>query len=619
MLKSFRNLLEGPGRWIFLILLCAAFGVFGVPALENFGGSSAVTVGKQEVSARDLELEVRNQVARIQQQNPSVTRDQLMSAGIGQQALDTLIVRALLEEEARKLGIGAPDEVVQAYIRQLDGLTDPETGRFQQERLALFLQQERMTPGMFGDMMRSEIIRNQLIGALGANAPAPEELTRYYILRRLESREVRYALLPSEGAAAEPTDEEIEAAYQASLDQYQTPEYRTLTVLTITEDDVASEVTVSEDDLQQLYNARVGAEAAAETRSIRQILVPAASADEAAALAADGADLAAIAEATSARITTLNDQLRSTFVNEDLAEAVFAAEEGALVGPISTDFGTVFAEVASISASQGRSFEEMREELEAELRSEISQDSLIELVEEFEGQRDLGVGIEAAAETVGLEARTEGPLDRELITRFGAIANVPAALGQEAFLLAEGEESRSVRLEDGYGFVTVEQITPPAPRPLTEVRSEVVAALKAERRENAANELKARFQALLAQDKDFAAAATELGGTVETVTFGPGSQPEGLPAGLAPQAANASVSELFSFGAADNQVVVGEVTGVSFEQLDALEAVLPQFAVQIGQSISGELSQAYLEALQESTNVKQNARQIARGLGQDTQ
>ncbi|GGY49473.1 peptidylprolyl isomerase [Parvularcula lutaonensis] len=616
MLKFFRGMLEGPGRWIFIILLVAAFGVFGVPALENFGGSAAIKVGSQEISAQEVEQEFSTRLRQVQAQNPNVTREQALAQGLDQQVIEILTAQALLEEEARRLGLAVPDSVVQQYIEQIDGLADPSTGRFDRQRLGLYLQSAGLTLPGFRDQIAAEILRLQLADAVAQPVAAPEELTRLLILRQFENRQVQVATVPADAAEAEPTEEEIEASYQADIESYQTPEFRTLTVLTIDESAVTDSIDVSDEEIEQLFNVRAGALAAGETRSIRQILVPQAQADGAAAAAEGGID--AIQQATGGTVTVLEDQRQSDFINEELGEAVFAAEEGALVGPIATGFGVVYAEVTDVKEAQGPSLEDLRDELEAELRAEIADRRILELVEGVEEARDTGASLAEAAEAVGLEARTEGPVDRELFTRFGSIANIPQELGREGFLLSEGEESPPIRLNDGYGFVAVEDITPPQPIPLSEVRDQVVAKLEAEKRASAADEILARFQAGMAEGKTFSAVAEELGATVQTETVSLIDQEPKLPQPVLAKAFDLAIGELGSVPVEGEPAVqVIEVTNVSYADSSAVQPVLPQLSAQFGQQIAGELNQAYLFAIEEDVEVKQNPSQIARAFGRD--
>lgn len=620
MLKTFRGLLEGPGKYVFAVLLILAFSVVGVPALENFGSRAAVKVGSQEITSLQLEREILSQVRQIQIENPDVTREQALQAGIGQRAIETLVARALIDEEAKRLGLATPNEVLQLYIRQIDGLTDPETGRFDDQVLGLFLQQQGITVSTFREMVEGDMLRQQLTEALSTPTLYPEELVRPLILLQSMERDLRFTKISADAAAVEPTEDEITAAYQENLLDYMTPEYRTFTLVTVDEAEVAAAVEVSEDDIRQLYEVEVGVAAARETRDVRQLLVAGAAAEQAAAAAEAGGNLDALAEAAGGTINTLSDQARTSFLDEDVADAIFAAEAGALVGPVETDFGTVYAEVTEISGSEGATFEERREALEAELRAEIAREDLSALIEELENARDTGATLADAADALGLEVRTEGPVDANLFTRFDAIANIPPRLGVAGFRLAEGEESDAIRLDDGFGFVSVDRVEAPQPRAIEDVRDALIEGLKADARSNAAEEIEARFLGLIAGGESFETASAQLGGEIVSITLSATSDPSAVPAEVLAAIQDLSIGEQRAIPASgEPSVYVAEFTAARFMDRDSFVAALPVLAQQFGQQMGSELNNAYIESLEEVSTVTQNPRQVARALGTQDQ
>lgn len=618
MLRFFRGMLEGPGKWVFIILLCAAFGVFGVPALENFGSTSAIKVGRQDISARDVELEIRNQMRAIQEQNPGVSRDQALAQGLGDQVIQTMITRALLEDEADRLGLAAPGPVVQEYLGTIEGLTDPDTGRIDQQRLSFFLSQNGLSLQGFRDLIADELVRQQIAETIGQPIAAPEEMTRLLLLRGVERRQVRFATIPLDAASVDLSDEDIQAYYDANLDSFQSPEYRVLTFLTVDDGDIAEGVEVSEDDVRQLFDARQGQAAASETRTVRQLRVGADNTEQAQGLVDEGADLDTVAEAVGGTVTVVENQTRGGFINEEIGEAAFEAEEGSVAGPVETPFGTVFLEVTAINRTEGPSFEDEREALEAELRAEIAAERVAELVEAVELARDEGASLSEAAESAGLTAQQTQPLDQELFTRTGAIATIPASLAREGFSLGEGQESSAVPVGTGYGFVAVDQVIAPSPRALDEVRNEVENALRAERRRTAADTIETQFEEAITGGQTFTSAAESLGGEARSVSVSVQDEDSDLPQVALQQAFQLPVGERAVVPAgAQPSVYVVEVADVSFEGAAANQQYIPLLAQQFGQQISGELAQAYIEALEASTDVKQNPRQLARALGQE--
>lgn len=620
MLTLFRSAMNGPFKWVFALLLVAAFAVVGVPALENFGGRSAIQVGEQKISALDVERELRSQLTRVQQQNPDITRDQALAAGLGDQVVYTLTIQALIAAEAERLGMVAPIDVVRSYVERIPALQNPETGKFDSNRLGLLLQQQQLTQSGFAELVTDGLIREQIVGAVTSKSSAPEELTRLLLLRQFEERDVRFVALDLNAGEEPPTEDEIASYYAGNIGNYQSPEYRTFTFVVLDQEAVADQVTVTEDDVRQLFESRAGAAQALETRTIKQFRVSAEQLSVVeAALAGDGGFDAA-ADALSAAVTTLTDQRQDDFIAEEFGEAVFASEEGGVVGPVETPFGFLIGQVVTVNAAEGLVFDQEREALEAELRAEIAADRLVDLVDELEIARDEGATLAEAARQIGLEPKTTAPTDAELFTETGSITNIPSVLGNEGRALAEGEESNAIRMGEGYGFVAVDSIVPPAPLPIDDVRVQVVNAIEGERLAEAATRLEERFAALRAEGKTFQEVAEELGGEPILASVSLTQTERPIPEDAFARAFELQVDQLAVLpdGAA-GQAGVLEVGAVRFGDASQAQAVIPMVAEQFGEQIGTELESAYLEALQESTEVQQNPSELARGLGQTDQ
>ncbi|MEM1409640.1 MAG: SurA N-terminal domain-containing protein [Pseudomonadota bacterium] len=621
MLTLFRNAMNGPFKWVFILLLVAAFGVVGVPALNNFGKTAAITVGKEKISARDIEIELRDQMDLIRLENPELTRDQALAAGLGDQVINTLTLQALIEQEADNLGIVAPLPVVQEYIERLPAFRDPETGKFDAQRVGLVMQSRGLDANGLADSISETLTREQIVSVLTEGGDAPEELTRLLLLRQSEERDIRYTslTLDAEDYGGEPSEEDIAAYYELNISSYQTPEYRAFTVVLATPEELGKDIPVAEEEVRQAFDARAGATAAQETRSIRQVRVRPDQLDAVSLSLENGGDFDAVVAAVGARVTTLDNQQRSDFIVEELGDAVFAAQEGELVGPVETAFGALVAEVVSVTVPEPLKFDDLKAELEAELRSEAAVDRVLDVIDVLEIARDEGASLEDAAAEAGLTVEKTDPVDSQLFTANGIITDIPSALAREGRRLDEGEESEALPIGDGYGFIAVDRIVPPAPQPFEDVRTGIIEALAEERRAAAADLLATRFESLIDEGKSFEEAATELGGEAGVATLKLSMPEKPVSDAAADQAFELQVSEraVVPLSGDDMKAEIVEVTAIRFGDQTATQEIIPLVAQQFGQQLGCELQEAYLAALRESSEVLQNPREVARGLGQD--
>jgi peptidyl-prolyl cis-trans isomerase D len=253
---------------------------------------------------------------------------------------------------------------------------------------------------------------------------------------------------------------------------------------------------------------------------------------------AAGADFAALAREYSSdtgsatRGGDLGFAGRGFYVPE-FEEALFALAPGQVSAPVKTQFGIHLIRLDEIKAGSERSFDQVRAEIADELRRTKAQDEFLALAERLD---DLALESPGSLDPVG-EA-TGLPVRRiDVFTRAGGgpLPGSPAlveAIFDQAVLTGE-ENTRLIEFEDGRALVArVAEHRLPAPRPLEQVRGQVIERLRAERGAAAARE---RGQAIIKQveqgtDLAAAAAGLPLAGPVELGRGSAGAPPELLTA-----------------------------------------------------------------------------------------
>ena len=110
MLDSLRN---AAGTWVaklLLLMLVVSFAIWGISGkmMEGHtGGSKVLTVGGTSVSINDYKLAYDRQMNLMSQQfGQRLTREQMKAFGLDNQVLAQLVAGALLDEQARKMGLG---------------------------------------------------------------------------------------------------------------------------------------------------------------------------------------------------------------------------------------------------------------------------------------------------------------------------------------------------------------------------------------------------------------------------------------------------------------------------------------------------------------------------------
>ncbi|MBB4659803.1 peptidylprolyl isomerase [Parvularcula dongshanensis] len=619
MLSTFRNMLNGVGAWIVGGLLVLAFAFFGVPRLDNFRAQSALKVGDRSFSAQAVDAAFQRRLSRAQaeaqaQGQTVPSRQDAIGAGLLDSTLQEMTTAALITEEADRLGLTATDAMVQRAVRESGAFNDPETGEFSAQRLALALNQSGIAPSEFRDDVREDIIRSQIAGAISAAASAPDGMTGYLLLRQAEERTVRTAVITAE-APAEADEAALRAYYDAHTASYQRPEYRRYRALLIDEASIADQIEVSDEDVRALYEARREGLASPETRTFRQARFrDEATAETAAERIRGGEAFDTVAAELGVTVSPAETRRRGEVVDEAVRDAVFTADAPGLVGPIDGVFGTVLADLQAIEAGSTTSFEDSEAELRQELRDEDSRRAFIQAVEDVESAFDEGATLEEAASAAGLAApRTYGPVDADLFTPEGAIEDAPGAVQRTAFTIEEGELSEAIDLDEGgYAFVTVDEVQPEATRPFEEVREEVAADQREEAARTALRTAVEAFQARVAGGEAFEDAAQAIGSDVQTRSFSVARPDPSLPPAFLRALFLADLGTVVAEPTATgDSAVVAVVDEVRFGADPTGGALRDAAREQLGQSLTEELIEAYLEALRDEFGVRRNDAALA--------
>lgn len=420
-----------------------------------------------------------------------------------QQLIDEQVVR-LASEQA---GIVVGDTVVRDYIAaipafQRDGKFDPAS-----YQVALAQGNPPRTPRQFEQLVRDALQQTVIPeGVIDSAFVTEGELERN--LRLLgETRDVRFGLLPLPAADTAPVGEaEVKQWYAEHPRDFMRPEQVTLQYVEIDGSRLPAPAEPDEASLRKRYEDEKARFVTPEQRLASHILITATGNDAAAQKAAEqkaeqiaalarkpGADFAALAKADSQDPGSKDNGgdlgwvERGTLV-KSFEDALFAAKDGQVVGPVKSEFGWHVILVRGIKGGEGKRFEEVREQLAQEQRQADRDRAYSELSGKLMDQVYKNPGaLEQAASSVGLKVQTIGPFSRADAS--GIAAN--PAVQRQAFsenLIADGNASDPIELGPDHSVVIrVTAHTPTQTLPLAEVHDRVVAAIRAERERKAAD------------------------------------------------------------------------------------------------------------------------------------
>jgi peptidyl-prolyl cis-trans isomerase D len=398
-----------------------------------------------------------------------------------------------------------------------------------------------MTPAAYENELRSSLQRAEVQQAIRAsNFLTPKEFERVTALQN-EQRQVRYAVMAADKFAGDaPIDEAaVKAYYDKHQSEFLTTESSKVQYAELRADQLAAQVAVTEQEVRDFYEKNKSNYGSPEKRHASHILisVPAGAkpdADAAAKKEADdvmaklkaGGDFAALAKehsddpGSAQKGGDLDWAERSTFVGP-FADAVFSMKQGELRGPVKTQYGYHVIRLEGIQPGTTKTFEEVKGEIDAQLHKDRSQEKFGDIQEQIQSRVEQpGVTFESLVKDYSLQTGEVPDFKRgEGGGALGASPELQEVVFSDA-VLAEHRIGGPVALgEDRIALVRVLEHHKPSPKPLADVHTQIVAALKKERGVVAATKAAQTAKEKLDAGASLDDVAKELGVTAEPARF----------------------------------------------------------------------------------------------------
>ena len=277
----------------------------------------------------------------------------------------------------------------------------------------------------------------------------------------------------------DPTEDELRAYHEANIARFTRPEAKRITYAALLPEAIAKDQPLDDAVLRGLYDARIDEFVLPERRIVERLVYPDQAGAEAARAEFDAGT--AFEDLVAARGLSLEAVDLGDVEEDDLGAAgaaVFAADEGAVVGPVDSTLGPALFRVVTVLAAEETTFEEARETLAVEIQTDAARRLIADKVELVDDLLAGGAAIEDLADEAGLTVAT---LDHVPGKQGDAVIEGYPAFRAAADAVAEGDFPVAIVLEDG-GIVALrlDEVVPAAPIPFDEARAAVDAAWRAE-------------------------------------------------------------------------------------------------------------------------------------------
>jgi peptidyl-prolyl cis-trans isomerase D len=619
MLEVIRKHTGGIVVKALLGLLILSFAIWGIGDIGMGGGSSSVaaTVGDQEISRNRLRDEVQRRLMEFRQlTGQTLTEEQTRSMGITSATLNQLIDSTLISQGAGNLGITISNDQVAVAIRESKQFRS-ELGTFDRARFTQAMNSLGLSETGYVELLRGDMERNQFVSSLALGVVAPKKLTDDLYRHRMEKRTAETIRIPDSAAKDLPKPDEATLAnfHKDKAARFTAPEYRSLTVISMTADDLAKEIAVSEAEIKASYDQRAHEFSVAEQRDILQmVFTDEKTAQKAQKMLSEGRSFEAVGKEVAGQD---KDSLGFGFMTKEqmmpeLAEPAFSIEKGKSSAPVKSPLGWHIIRVKDIKEGRSKTYAELKDQLKTDIAREKALDGLFGLSNKVEDELGGGATLKEAADRLGLKIIKISSVDRTGNDAKGKpVPNLPKGQFLNiAFETPLGEDSQMTEAgSDGYFALKVDGVTPAVLRPLDTVRKEVTEAWNNTQRAEGARKLAEKLTAeIKGSGTDMVAIAKAKGfkyKEVKDMLRQPTRSQDSLPQVLTGKVFEMVPGEA-AFGRDGNSYIVARLKKVKPAVLGADKKVHTALSNDIAESIRRDLVRQLADGLRKSYGVTIN-------------
>jgi peptidyl-prolyl cis-trans isomerase D len=511
---------------LFGIIIIVFVFFYGFSGTRNKKESVLASVGNKKITIADYQEEYKNQLQFYRSiYQGQITDEMIRQMGLKQKALENLIDREVLLQEAERLNIHASVEEIRRAI--MESPVFQENGVFSQKNYERALRYYGLSLADYEQSQGKGLIIKKLQDLVkGAARVSEKELWERFLFEN-EKVTVEYLVASPDQIKEKPqaSEQEIDAYYKKHAEEFRRPEMVKCSYIVFSPKAFEDKVVVQSVDLKALYQMDTDRFVEPKKVKARHILLKLAKTDppekeqavkkraeELLQRLKNGEDFAKLAaqhseDPGSAEKGGDLGYFKQGDMVKPFEEAAFALKPGELSGLVRTPYGFQILRVEDVKESRTKPFEEVRSVLEQEVRQEEAKKIAREEASRAFNRLFKSKDIEDYAQKNNL------PLKQ---TDFFAFGKSPEdsegnnAFSEAAFTAGKGELAPIFSLQQNYVLLKVVDKKDSAIPPVQEVAEAIRSTIEREKKSALA---KQRAEEILKQLKagttDWAAAAKD--------------------------------------------------------------------------------------------------------------
>jgi len=513
--------------WMIKFILGAIVIVFvfwGIGSFTDETPTRVAVVNEQVISIEEYRNAYNNIVDQLRQTfGNRLDDDMLKSFNVKQQAIDGLVDRALILQEAEAMNLRVTDEELVSAIRNIPAFQN--AGVFDTGLYRRVLDQNRMTPEQFEFSQRNAMLADRMSSLILSNIKVAEGEAMEWYRWQNATVDIEYVLFdPSTYNDITPSEEDIAAHFNKDPSVYKTEPKVKVRYIKFEPGLFTGEAAVSDDDIEGYYLTNPDEFKTERTVQARHILIklsPDASDEEVSAARVkimeildkirNGADFGDMARKHSQGPSNIRGGSLGEFKRGDMvkpfSDKAFAMNAGEVSDPIRTRFGWHIIKVEQVNEAKTMSLEEATPDIRRKLTQNRAKNLAYDAAEAVFDQAFEGDDLLVAAKGRGLAVQTT-----PFTTRQGPTQGVKnrGAFGDVAFGLPLMEVSDIQDFDDGYYLLQVVEKMPAQIPELEAVQETVRQDVVRQQQGELARGTAEKFLNLLKEGKSVAEAGRQL-------------------------------------------------------------------------------------------------------------
>ena len=391
------------------------------------------------------------------------------------------LTNAIIERTAEKHNIHISDDLIRKIIYSQAEFLDAN-GNFSLERLRMVLSASGWTEQRYIEALKKDIVKQQLIQNPSANMNVPDVLLNNLAKVENMRRVFKYIVVDPANVKVDRkiTPEEIEQYYADFSTNFIEPEKRDVSFIVLSVDEMAQNMALDDAEIEAYYAENIAQFEVPETRNILQMAFDTKEdADKAMAQLNEGKDFYSVAQEVAGQTKEATDLgfVAKDMLIADMAEEMFAAKVGDVLGPVKSDLGWHIMKLTDIKAGSKMDKAKARAKIVEALKKERAYDEAYAVASEIEDKIGGGASLEDIAKEMKSKVMVVKALGED-----GQYASAPQGYDKTlkssefvdtAFSYNVGEVSQVTETDDGFVVARVDKIAEAHPLPVEAVSDEI--------------------------------------------------------------------------------------------------------------------------------------------------